>query len=83
MKITFTEQAIKEAQRRHAERSRASYEGHMAAAQTPFAAFMGGGMSDIPGMGGEKGKSLLALQQEAEEIDVGVSRDYKIGRAHV
>ena len=82
MKITFTEQAIKEAQRRHAERSRASYEGHMAAAQTPFAAFMGGGMSDIPGMGGEKGKSLLALQQEAEEIDVGVSRDYMTVMSH-
>ncbi len=83
MKITFTEQAIKEAERRHAERSRSSHAEHMAAAQTPFAAFFGGGgRSDIPGLGGEKAKSLIELQQEAADIDVGLCRDYMTVMSH-
>lgn len=83
LKITFTEQAIKEAERRHAERSRASHGENMAAMQTPFAAFFGGsGRSDIPGLGGEKAKSLIELQQEAADIDVGVRRDYMTVMSH-
>lgn len=83
MKITFTEQAIKEAERRHAERSRASHAENMAAMQTPFAAFFGGsGRSDIPGSGGDKAKSLIELQQEAADIDVGVRRDYMTVMSH-
>ena len=83
MKITFTEQAIKEAERRHAERSRASHAENMAAMQTPFAAFFGGsGRSEIPGVGGERAKSLIELQQEAADIDVGVRRDYMTVMSH-
>ncbi len=84
MKITFTEQAIKEAERRHRERVQASQAGHIAAAaQSPFAAFMGGsGRTDFPGIGGEKGKSLIELQQEAGQIDVGLSRDYMTVMSH-
>ena len=83
MKITFTEQAIKEAERRHEERTRAAHAENMAAMQTPFAAFFGGrGRSDIPGIGGEKAKSLIELQQEAADIDVGVRRDYMTVMSH-
>lgn len=84
MKITFTEQAIKEAERRHAERNRASRgQQGVAASQVPFAAFYGnGGRGDIPGIGGEKGKSLLELQQETADVDVGVLRDYMTVMSH-
>ncbi len=83
LKITFTEQAIKEAERRHAERSRAFHGENMTAMQTPFAAFFGGsGRFDIPGLGGEKAKSLIELQQEAADIDVGVRRDYMTVMSH-
>ncbi|HBA50144.1 MAG TPA: hypothetical protein DCZ91_20595 [Lachnospiraceae bacterium] len=83
MKITFTEQAIKEAQRRHEERSRASHAENMAAMQTPYAAFFGGsGRSEIPGVGGERAKSLIELQQEAADIDVGLRRDYMTVMSH-
>lgn len=83
MKITFTEQAIKEAERRHAEKNHASHAENMAAMQTPFAAFFGGsGRADIPGIGGGKGKSLIELKQEAADIDVGVSRDYMTVMSH-
>ena len=83
MKITFTEQAVKEAERRHTERNKANHGRGAAAAQAPFAALFGqGGCPDIPGMGGEKGKSLIELQQEAAEVDVGVLRDYMTVMSH-
>lgn len=84
MKITFTEQAIKEAERRHAERNRASRGQHGAVtSQAPFAAFYGNNArADIPGMGGERGKSLLELQQETSDMDVGVMRDYMTVMSH-
>ncbi len=84
MKITFTEQAIKEAQRRQRERVQGAQADHIvSAAQTPFAAFFGGdGRSDLPGAGGERGKSLIELQQEAADIDVGVNRDYMTVMSH-
>ena len=84
MKITFTEQAIKEAERRHAERNRASRgQQGAAASQVPFAAFYGnGGRGDIPGIGTERGKSLLELQQESADMDVGVLQDYMTVMSH-
>lgn len=83
MKITFTEQAIKEAERRRTEKSRTSRSGSVhTTAYNPYAAFLGGGMGDIPEMGGGKGKSLIELQQEAEDIDVGVNRDYMTVMSH-
>lgn len=83
LKITFTEQAIKEAERRRAERSRATHAEQFGASQVPFAAFFGGsGRTDIPGVGGERGKSLIDLQQEAADIDVGVNRDFMTVMSH-
>ena len=67
MKITFSEQAIKEAERRRAERNRAQrQESATAMGQTAFADMFGRQQDGILGAAGEKGKSLIELQQEAE-----------------
>ena len=82
LKITFTEQAVKEAERQRADRGREAHAGVAAAeGQVPFAAFLGG-QNDLPGAGGEKGKSLIELQQEAAEADVGVQRDFMTVMSH-
>lgn len=86
MKITFSEQAIKEAERQRVDRGRAAAgRESVAAVQSSFAAFFGGqgdGMPDIAGVGGEKGRSLIELQQEAANIDVAVQRDYMTVMSH-
>lgn len=83
MKITFTEQAVRESEKYHMERSRSSQAKETAAAAQNPAAFFGGqgGMDDVPGMSGEK-KSLTQLQQEASYVDVGVQRDYMTVMSH-
>ena len=76
MKITFSEQAIKEAERRRAEGNRqAQQTSATAMGQTAFADMFGRHEDGIVDAG-EKGKSLLELQQEAGDVDVGVQRDY-------
>ena len=83
MKITFAEQTVRESERYHMERSRSSQANEPAAAAQNAAAFFGapGGMTDMPGMSGEK-KSLIELQQEASYVDVGVQRDYMTVMSH-
>lgn len=81
MKITFTEQALREAQRQRTDRGRAAGGEPAAAAQSAFAAFFGGSGA-LPEVGGDKGKSLIELRQEAENVDVGVQRDYMTVMSH-
>lgn len=82
MKITFSEQAIKEAQRRQAEKNReAQQTSATSVGQTAFAD-MFGRQSDGILEAGEKGKSLIELQQEAGDVDVGVQRDYMTVMSH-
>lgn len=82
MKITFTEQAVKEAERQRADRKQEVHTpGTQGENQVPFAAFLGG-QNDLPGMGGEKGKSLIELQQEAGAADVGVQQDFMTVMSH-
>lgn len=83
MKITFSEQAIKEAERRRAERSRTEYQQSAGAmGQTAFADMFGRQQDGILAAAGEKGKSLIELQQEAENVDVAVQRDYMTVMSH-
>lgn len=42
----------------------------------------GFGRDGLPGNGAEKGKSLIELQQEAENADVGISQDYMTVMSH-
>ncbi len=82
LKITFTEQAVKEAERQRADRNREVHAGVSAVeGQVPFAAFLGG-QNDLPGAGGEKGKSLIELQQEAADADVGVQQNFMTVMSH-
>ena len=83
MKITFTEQSVRESEKYHMERNhRSQARETTAAAQDPAAFFSSqGGMADVPGMGGEK-KSLMEIQQEASYVDVGVQRDYMTVMSH-
>ena len=82
MKITFSEQAIKEAERRRAEGNRqAQQTSATAMGQTAFADMFGRHEDGIVDAG-EKGNSLLELQQEAGDVDVGVQRDYMTVMSH-
>lgn len=82
LKITFSEQAIKEAQRRQTEKDReAQQTSATSVGQTAFAD-MFGRQSDGILEAGEKGKSLIELQQEAGDVDVGIQRDYMTVMSH-
>lgn len=77
MKITFNEQKIKEAERQHADRERTRKSGEAVGAGASAFAAIGRGDSDVlPAAGGEKGKSLIELQQEAAGADVAVTQDF-------
>ena len=83
MKITFSEQAIAEIERKQADRNRgARGRGAEAVGQTFYGAALGRRQDDIPGAGGEKAKSLIELQQEASNADVGVQRDFMTVMSH-
>lgn len=82
MKITFSEQAIKEAQRKQAEKNReAGQTSATSVGQTAFADMFGRHQDSIVDAG-EKGKSLIELQQEAGNVDVGVQRDFMTVMSH-
>ncbi len=82
MKITFSEQAIKEAQRRQAEKNREAQQASATSVgQTAFADMFGRHQDSIVDAG-EKGKSLIELQQEAGNVDVGVQRDFMTVMSH-
>lgn len=83
MKITFSEQAITEIEKRQSERNRSARSRESAAlGQTFYAAALGRHQDGIPAAGGEKGKSLIELQQEAAGADVAVQRDYMTVMSH-
>lgn len=76
LKISFNEQSVKEAERQHAEKEHVRKGGEtVAAGQTAFAALVKG-QTDIMPAGGEKGKSLIELQEAAAAADVAVTQDY-------
>lgn len=83
MKITFSEQAIKEAERRRAELNRGAQQTSATAmGQTAFADMFGRQEDGILPAAGEKGKSLIELQEEAGNVDVAVERDYMTVMSH-
>lgn len=83
MKVAFPEQAVSEAekQKQHINKTKTVNGGELIAGQTPFAAVVAG-MQDVPGMGGEKGKSLIELQQEAGNADVALQQDFMTVMSH-
>lgn len=83
MKITFSEQAIADLEKKQNERSRGARNRAMEAmGQNFYAAALGRHQDGIPGAGGEKAKSLIELQQEAGNVDVGVQRDFMTVMSH-
>lgn len=83
MKITFSEQAIKEAERRRAELNRGAQQTSATAmGQTAFADMFGRQEDGILPAAGEKGKSLIELQEEAGNVDVAVEQDYMTVMSH-
>lgn len=80
MKITFNQQPTKETERRHVDRRYAQYGSgktdSMSAANAAFARVGDRQLDGLAGGNAEKGKSLIELQQEADNVDVGVQRDF-------
>lgn len=78
MKISFYQQDIRESERQHTEKPNKKQDaGRVAGIPAAGAAFArSGGQRDAVAGRGEKGKSLIELQQEAGNIDVGVLQDY-------
>lgn len=77
MKITFSSQSVTEKEIQHTERKQVS-EGNTGSIYTKKACFAerAGTPFDVPVIQGEKGKSLLELQQEASNTNVAVQQDY-------
>lgn len=81
MKITFSEQAIAEMERRQGERTRTARHRDVGAlGQSYYGAALGRHQDIVPG--GEKGKSLIELQQAAADTDVAVQRDFMTVMSH-
>ncbi len=80
MKITFNQKPTVETEKQHIEKRYAQYTaGRTESMSAANAAFARVGDRQLDGMAGgnaEKGKSLIELQQEAGNIDVGVQQDY-------
>lgn len=84
MKVAFPEQTVSETekQKQQVNKSRSSYHNDaVGAGQVPFAAMVNG-IQDVPGVGGEKGKSLIELQQEAGNADVALQQDFMTVMSH-
>ena len=84
MKVSL-QQSVSESEKekQRVERSRtAQGNGVVAAGQAAFAAIGDRQLDGIPGAGGEKGKSLIELQQEAADADVAVERDFMTVMSH-
>lgn len=78
MKISFYQQDIRESERQHTEKANKRQEaGRTQNVPAAGAAFdRSGGQRDAVAGRGEKGKSLIELQQEMGSVDVGVLQDY-------
>lgn len=77
MKITFYQQSVPETEMQHTERKQMSGEkiGSIYA-QTAYFAENADSLLNVPGGQGEKGKSLIELQQEASNTNAAVQQDY-------
>ena len=86
MKITFNQQATAKTEKKHIDRRYAPYTaGRMENMSAANAAFARVGDRNLDGMAGgntEKGKSLIELQQEADNVNVGVQQDYMTLMSH-
>lgn len=86
MKISFYQQATAETKNQHTDRTRAQFgAGKAERVFASYAAFAKGGNRQLDGMAGgngEKGKSLIELQQEAGNVNVGIQQDYMTLMSH-
>lgn len=94
MKISFQQQSVSEAQNQHTENRGINGGGQAGKAPSvkdgsAWGTVSGGGIyapgwnrGGIPGTTAEKGKSLIELQQEAQNTDVGISQDYMTVMSH-
>lgn len=86
MKISFYQQTTTETERQRTGRTYAQRgAGKMEQVFASYAAFAKGADRQLDGMmggGAEKGKSLIELQQEAGNIDVGIQQDYMTLMSH-
>ncbi|MDE6923644.1 MAG: hypothetical protein K2P59_00070 [Acetatifactor sp.] len=83
MKITFQQQAVAETEKRYAERAHSHSDvkgsvNYQAVISDRKEELWGG----VAGPGREKSKSLIELQQEAENINVAVQQDYMTVMSH-
>lgn len=83
MKITFQQQTIAETDRRYAEKLPSRHNvNHRAGYQAPVCDRKEELWGGVAGPGREKGKSLIELQQEAENMNVAVQQDYMTVMSH-
>jgi len=83
LKVAFPEQAVSEAEKQKQHVNKTRHGGETAAAgQVPFASVVAGMQDVLPGMGGEKGKSLIEIQQEAGNADVALQQDFMTVMSH-
>lgn len=77
MKISFQQQSITETEMKHTEKTNISGEhtGHVGVQRAYYAEF-GREQMGVSAKQGEKGKSLIELQQEAANINAAVQQDY-------
>lgn len=78
MKISFYQQSINETEKQHTENKavRVKNGAEISKVSGNNCFIVGLGAEEIPGKTVEKGKSLIELQQEAANTDVGIAQDY-------
>lgn len=80
MRITFQQQPIAETEKRQTGSTGVQYgfgkTNYISAANAAFARGDNRQLDGMAGKGADKGKSLIELQQEAGNVDVGVQQDY-------
>ena len=92
MRISFNQQSVSETEKRHVEGHAAcgkdmkTHSGRKcpdsSAASDAGVYVPGGNWGGISGNAPEKGKSLIEIQQEAQNTDVGISQDYMTVMSH-
>ena len=83
MKISFYQQNIPETEKQHAERNHAAHgQRAVATAQAPGAVYSENNQNWGSAGKGEKGKSLIEIQQEAGYADVSTQQDYMTLMSH-
>ncbi len=87
MKVTFQQQETSETEKKRSAAGAAARQTSqagdvIAAGQSAFASIGNKMLEEMPGCAGEKGKSLIELQEEAADADVAVSRDFMTVMSH-